>query len=53
MSNGWEFIAPSTVIVRGGSHPAVYRLFIDLRAVTESGAGDPLMLASFLQVGET
>lgn len=51
MSNGWEFIAPSTVIVRGGSHPAVYRLYIDLRAVTESGAGDPVMLASFLQVG--
>ena len=50
MSRGWEFIAPSTVVVRGGSHPAVYRLFIDLRAVAESGAGDPVMLASFLQV---
>ena len=48
--SAWEYIAPSTVIARGGSHPAVYRLYIDLRAVADSRAGDPVMLTAFLQV---
>jgi hypothetical protein len=48
--SAWEFISPSTVIARGGSHPAVYRLYIDLRAVADSAAGDPVMLTAFLQV---
>ncbi|GAX83533.1 hypothetical protein CEUSTIGMA_g10958.t1 [Chlamydomonas eustigma] len=43
----WELIAPSTVIDRS-AHQAVYRLYLDLRAVADS-CGDPVLLASFLQ----
>ena len=51
LMSSWKFVAPSTVIVRGGAHPAVHRLYIDQRAVADSGAGDPVALTSFLQVG--
>ncbi len=43
----WEFVAPATAIDRG-THQAVYRLYIDLRAVSDS-CDDPEVLASFLQ----